>query len=43
LPNSSATADNFGLLFGDFAQGYFYSPPQPAELMLAWLQSWHHG
>jgi EAL domain-containing protein (putative c-di-GMP-specific phosphodiesterase class I) len=27
----------------DFAQGYFYSPPQPAELMLAWLQSWHHG
>lgn len=23
LPNASATADNFGLLFGDFAQGYY--------------------
>lgn len=23
LPNAAATADNFGLLFGDFAQGYY--------------------
>lgn len=23
LPNASATADNFGILFGDFAQGYY--------------------
>jgi HK97 family phage major capsid protein len=23
LPNSAATADNFGLVFGDFAQGYY--------------------
>jgi EAL domain-containing protein (putative c-di-GMP-specific phosphodiesterase class I) len=27
----------------DFAQGYLYSPPQPAEVMLEWLRSRQDG
>jgi len=32
-----------GELGCDFAQGYFYSPPQPAELMIEWLRSRENG